>query len=148
MNLYTTYLRLFFLLSMGILTLTAQAQKTEDEVLQTQVRRFQALIENDQEAMQQLLADDLIYTHSNAKADNKQEFMATLKSQKTIYKSVQPDEVKIRLIGSVAIITGKADVVIEQEGKTNTLHLRFMDVYAKRKGRWQQVGWQSTRMPE
>jgi hypothetical protein len=98
--------------------------------------------------LEQLLADDLIYTHSNAQVENKQEFLSTLKSQKLIYKSVQPDELKVRLLGSVGIITGKADIVVEQEGKINTFHLRFMDVYTKRKGRWQQVGWQSTRIPE
>lgn len=146
---FSTHLRhYFFAFAILLPALPVLAQKAEDEVLQTQVRRFEAMIENDQAELEQLLANDLVYTHSNARVENKQEFLATLKSQKLVYKSVQPDEVKVRLMGSVGIITGKADVVIEQEGKTNTLHLRFMDVYAKRKGRWQQVAWQSTRMPE
>ncbi len=144
----TPILRTAFVLLTLLFTFPLLAQKAEDEVLQTQVRRFEALIENDQAALDQLLAEDLIYTHSNAKVDTKQDFMAALKSGKVAYKSVQPDEVKVRLMGSVGIITGKADVVVEQEGKANTIHLRFMDVYAKRKGRWQQVGWQSTRLPE
>ncbi|QHT70286.1 nuclear transport factor 2 family protein [Rhodocytophaga rosea] len=148
MNFSTHLLRHFFMFSIWLLALPALAQKTEDELLQTQVRRFEAMIENDQTELEQLLASDLVYTHSNAVVENKQEFLATLKSQKLIYRSVQPDEVKVRLLGSVGIITGRADVVVEQEGKTNTLHLRFMDVYAKRKGHWQQVSWQSTRIPE
>jgi hypothetical protein len=148
MNFSTHLLRNFFIFSIWLLALPALAQKAEDEVLQTQVRRFEAMIENDQAELEQLLASDLVYTHSNAIVENKQEFLATLKSQKLIYKSVQPDEVKLRLLGSVGIITGKADVVVEQEGKTITIHMRFMDVYAKRKGHWQQIGWQSTRIPE
>jgi hypothetical protein len=148
MNFSTHLLRYFFILHLSLLALPLTAQKAGDELLQTQVRRFEALIENDQIELEQLLADDLIYTHSNAQVENKQEFLSTLKSQKLIYKSVQPDELKVRLLGSVGIITGKADIVVEQEGKINTFHLRFMDVYTKRKGRWQQVGWQSTRIPE
>jgi hypothetical protein len=139
---------ILILIISAVFTYPVMGQKIKDEVLQTQVRRFEAVIQNDQEELNQLLANDLIYTHSNANTETKEEFLASLKSQKIVYKSIQPEDVRVRLYGKVGIITGNATVGLSQEGKETTLQLKFMDVYAKRKGRWQQISWQSTRLPQ
>jgi ketosteroid isomerase-like protein len=136
----------------GVLLISTPAwsQKAEDELLKTEIRRFEAMTQNDFEALEQILGDDLIYTHSSAKVDNKRQYINDLKAGVVRYNTIKPDEVKVRMYsnGNMGIITGKAMVEITQNDKQTTINLRYTDVYAKRKGKWQMISWQATRMPE
>jgi hypothetical protein len=125
-------------------------QKVEDELLKTEIRRFEAMTQNDLEVLDQILADDLIYTHSSAKVDTKSQYLADLRAGLVRYNTIKPEDVKVRLYsgGNMGIITGKAAVEVTVNGKSSTMNLRYTDVYARRKGKWQMVSWQSTRLPE
>jgi ketosteroid isomerase-like protein len=139
-----------FLLGLLTISFPVWSQKAEDELLKTEISRFEAMTQNDFEVLEQILADDLIYTHSSAKVDNKSQYLADLKSGAVKYNTIKPEEVKVRLYsnGNIGIITGKATVEVTSNGKLATLNLRYTNVYAKRKGKWQLVSWQSTRLPE
>lgn len=143
-------MRTYFLLWISLLLfVSASAQpKASQEVLQAQQQRFEAMIAQDWDILDELLAADMLYTHSNAQTDNKYQLLSTLKSKKTVYQSIQPSGVRVRVYGTTGIINGKAAVNVLQEGKEQTINLCFTDVYAKRNGRWQFVNWQSTRLPE
>jgi hypothetical protein len=137
---------------LGILfaAIPAWSQKAEDDLLKTEIRRFEAMTQNDFEELEQILADDLIYTHSSGKVDTKSQYINDLKANVVRYNTIKPDEVKVRMYsnGTIGIITGKAMVEITQNEKQTTINLRYTDVYAKRKGKWQMISWHSTRLPE
>jgi hypothetical protein len=128
----------------------AWSQKVEDELLRTEIRRFESMTQNELDVLEQILADDLIYVHSNTKVDNKTQYLADLRAGLVRYNTIKPEDVKVRLYGngSLGIITGKATVEFTQNNKSTTINLRYTDVYVKRKGKWQMVSWQSTRLPE
>jgi hypothetical protein len=144
------YLYSIYLVALLCTSFPAWSQKVEDELLRTEVRRFEAMTQNDLDVLEQILADDLIYTHSNAKVDTKSQYLADLRAGVARYNSIKPEDVKVRLYnnGTVGIITGKATVEVTTNGKASTLNLRYTDVYVKRKGKWQMVSWQSTKLPE
>jgi hypothetical protein len=108
------------------------------------------MTQNDLEVLEQILGDDLIYTHSSAKVDNKSQYMADLRAGVVRYNTIKPEDVKVRLYsgGNMGIITGKATVEVTVNGKVSEMNLRYTDVYARRKGKWQMVSWQSTRLAE
>jgi ketosteroid isomerase-like protein len=57
------------------------------------------------------------------------------------------DDVKVRPLGDVAVVTGRTIASGKLRGATVTATLRFTDVFARRDGRWQIVASQGTRVP-
>jgi len=111
-------------------------------------KRMQAMTEKDVAALEALLADDLVYTHSSARLDTKQSLIANMKSGATVYSSIEPSDVKAQDLGDAVVLTGAAWIKVVSKGKELDFGVRFTDAYAKRNGRWQMVVWQSTRLPE
>ena len=119
-----------------------------DELIALENRRFEAMTKQDAQALDEILADDLIYTHSSARVETKTEFISSLTSGRTRYKSVEPDDVKVRQYGDTAVITGHAWIHVNSNGRDNKFQVRFTDVYAKRDDVWRMVAWQSTKLPD
>ncbi len=124
------------------------ANDAEKEVRQLEMRRFELTVQKNTKELAEILADDLTYTHSNGLLDGKEQLLESLNSGKTLYQSIQSEEIKVRILGETAIINGIAAMRVWSNGQTNNLHLRYTDVYAKRNGKWQLITWQSTRLPQ
>jgi Domain of unknown function (DUF4440) len=118
-----------------------------DTVIELDRKRMQAMSDKDLATLDELLADDLIYTHSSARVDSKQSLIANMKSGATVYSSIEPSEVKAQDLGDAVVLTGVAWIKVASQGKQLDFGVRFTDAYAKRGGRWQMVAWQSTRLP-
>ena len=115
-----------------------------DEILALEDRRIEAMIKGDVKALEEILADDLIYTHTTARLDTKASFIEAIASGRSNYKSVERKDVEVRDLGDTAVVTGQARFHVGN----NKFEARFIDVYAKRDGAWQMVAWQSTRLPD
>ena len=111
-------------------------------------KRMQAMASKDIAALDALLADDLVYTHSTARLDTKQSLIANMKSGATVYSAVEPSEVRALDLGDAVILTGVARIKVSSNGKDLEFRVRFTDAYANRSGRWQMVVWQSSRLPD
>ena len=111
-------------------------------------KRMQAMAQKDVGSLKELLADDLIYTHSSARLDTKQSLIGNMESGATVYNAVEPSDVKAQDVGSAVVLTGVARIRVTSGGNPNAFAVRFTDVYANRGGKWQMVTWQSTRLPE
>ncbi len=126
-----------------------QAQdKVGQMVLSLDRQRFDAQISKDTARLNLLLADDLIYVHSNAQIENKKEFVGNVGTARWDYRTAKLEDTRVRVYGSSAVITGKGTLEMFNEGKMVTIRLLYTNVYAKRKGKWQMVSWQSTRLPQ
>jgi ketosteroid isomerase-like protein len=110
-------------------------------------KRMQAMASMDFATLNEVLADDLVYAHSSARLDSKQSLIGNMQSGATVYTSVEPSEVKAQDLGDAVVLTGIAQIKVVSNGTPNAFGVRFTDIYAKRKGRWQMVTWQSTRLP-
>ncbi|PKB70870.1 MAG: hypothetical protein BZY87_08430 [SAR202 cluster bacterium Io17-Chloro-G6] len=115
-----------------------------DEIIALENRRIEAMVKGDIKALEEILADDLIYTHTTARLDTKTSFIAAISSGSTNYRSVEREDVKVRQFGETAVVTGHAKFHVGD----NKFEARFTDVYAKRNNAWQMVAWQSTRLPD
>lgn len=111
-------------------------------------QRMQAMASKDVATLNTLLADDLVYCHSNARIDTKQSLIGAMESGATVYTGVEPSDVKAQECGDAVVLTGIARISVVSGGKPNAFGVRFTDVYANRGGQWQMVAWQSTRLPE
>jgi hypothetical protein len=125
----------------------AAAQSPIDEAKAAEKKRFELTVAKDYAGLDKLLADDLIYVHSNGNVDNEKTFLASLTSGRSTYKKIEPTSMNARLLGEFVFIDGRAKVLVESNGQTNDLDLTYLDVWAKRNGTWQMVHWHSARMP-
>jgi hypothetical protein len=132
----------------GAATLPAAAQSNVDAVKALEKQRFEVSVKGDYAALDKLLADDLIYVHSNGNVDNEKTFLEGLTSGRSKYKSIEPLEMKARELNGLVFIDGRAKVQVESNGQTNDLLLTYLDVWAKRNGTWQMVHWHSARMAQ
>ncbi len=124
--------------------MSANGQK----VLELDRKRMSAMAQKDVVALNALLSDDLVYTHSSARLDTKQSLIGAMQSGATVYSAVEPADVKAQDCGDAVVLTGSARIIVAVNGKPNAFSVRFTDVYVNRGGQWQMVAWQSTRLPE
>jgi ketosteroid isomerase-like protein len=118
-----------------------------EAVKAAEMARFAAQTTNDFKALDALLGDDLVYTHSSAAVDGKASYIESMRSGAVKYESIEPRDLKIRVYGTTAVITGEGRFKVTARGQALDNQLRFTDVWVLRDGRWQMVSWQSTRLP-
>ena len=111
-------------------------------------KRMTAMAEKDIRTLNEVISDELVYTHSSARLDTKQSLIGAMESGSTVYTSVEPSDVKAQDFGDTVVLTGSCRISVMSGGRPNSFGVRFTDVYANRGGRWQMVTWQSTRLPE
>jgi ketosteroid isomerase-like protein len=116
------------------------------KIIELDRRRMAAMAEKDVAALNRLLADDLIYTHSSARLDTKASLIGAMESGSTVYTSIEPSDVVAQDLGDAVVLTGVAAISVNSGGKANSFRVRFTDVYANKAGQWRMVTWQSTRL--
>ena len=95
----------------------------EKEILALEDKRFGAMIARDFKALEAMVHGDLLYTHSSGVTDTKATWLQAMQSGKTKYKSVNCTDRKVRVIGDVALVTGR--VAIEAEDGREIGRTRF-----------------------
>jgi ketosteroid isomerase-like protein len=120
------------------------AAEVEREVLQADEARVEALLANDFAALEQLLADDLTYVHSNGMLDTKESYIGGLRSGRSRYLTMDMSDVQVRSLGDTALINAKFNARVKVGDHEVNPQPRVLIVYAKRDGRWQMAAWQST----
>jgi ketosteroid isomerase-like protein len=117
-------------------------------VIELDKKRMTAMAEKDIKTLNEIISDDLIYTHSSARLDTKKSLIGNMESGSTVYTSVVPSDVKAQDLGDTVVLTGVCRISVNAGGKANSFGVRFTDVYANKGGKWQMVTWQSTRTPD
>jgi len=117
-------------------------------IIELDKKRMNAMAQKDIATLNEVLSNDLVYTHSSARLDTKQSLIGAMESGSTVYTSVVPSDVTAQDLGDAVVLTGSCRIGVNAGGRANSFGVRFTDVYANRNGRWQMVTWQSTRLPD
>ena len=117
-------------------------------IIELDKKRMTAMAQKDIATLNEVIADDLVYTHSTARLDTKKSLIGNMESGSTVYTSVVPSDVKAQDLGDTVVLTGTCRIGVNSGGRANSFGVRFTDVYANKGGRWQMVTWQSTRLPD
>jgi ketosteroid isomerase-like protein len=111
-------------------------------------RRFKAMCDADAAALQELLADTLVYTHSYGGADSKASYMDGIRSKKWQYKKIERPKENIDVYGDACVVVhGQVRIELMADGKPKVLNSAYTDVWVKGPKGWQMVAWQSTPLP-
>lgn len=108
--------------------------------------RFRLMTAGDLGALAPMLADDLVYVHSDGALENKEQFLERLRTGGIRYRTIESQETKVRVDGNTAIVTGVASMGVTTNGADRDIRLRYTAVYRRAGGRWLLTTWQSTRL--
>lgn len=133
-----------------LLPIVSLAETPDEAVRAADARRIAAVVDGDVAALSSLLTDDLTYTHTTGQVETKEQFLAGISSGKLDYQSIQPSEVQVRIYGTAgdtAVMTGRAEMKVNAQGRDLAFASRFTSVWVKGDGGWRMAAWQSTRLP-
>jgi hypothetical protein len=82
------------------------------------------------------LGDDWVLTYSDGTLLTKPMALADLKGGSLRIESLQLDDVKVRVYGDAAVVTGQITEKSKFQDKDTSGVRRFTDVFVKREGRW------------
>ena len=129
--------------------MTTEASRNLEQALAAAQRaRFDATISGNVPVLEQLIADDLIYLHSTGRVDTKSSFIHSLGERGLPYRAFDIEAQQVRILGDAGVVT--AIIRLTQRGADgdHSHRSRCTSVWTRRGGRWQEVLWQATRLPE
>jgi hypothetical protein len=111
--------------------------------------RVQAMISAEPAKLAAAFSDELLYVHSNGKADTKASFTEALVSGKSKYNAVTYEQRDFREVApGLVLMNGRCRVLLGKTEPFTELHLSYLAAYRLEKGSWRFLAWQSCRMPE
>ena len=140
-----SYRAIAFALALGLSVAVANAE-TPEQIQALDREWAQACVQADIAKLEQILSDDLTYTHSSGQSQNKAEFIATVREGKTRYRSIEFQQSSVHIYGNSAVTNSEVRVNLTVEGKDVSVHPRFLHVWVKHDGRWQLAAHQGTKI--
>lgn len=126
---------------------TRSAQAVQ-KVTELERKWAEAMKRRDIRTLDLILAADYRDTSSKGVVRNKAEEIAQFKEAAPTFITYDPDEIDVRVYGSVAVVTGRLKVKVLYENREVAGEFRYTRMYVKRRGRWQAVASQTTQVPE
>ena len=112
-------------------------------ILKAEEERCRAINEQDWDSLESLLADDLSHTHMNGLTQDKPTYLEGVKGRP---RTTSRRDLKVRLYGNVAVMTGIQVNIMVRDGVENTTDMQGLQVWVKNDNRWQQTAFQCSRI--
>ncbi len=122
---------------------------TEAEVLRTHVDLFNgALKSRDWDQLVAIYSDDYMLVRPDGSVLSKEEVLADLRVGGLEFKEIEVADVKVRIHGDAAILTGVSRTVTSRQAKETTSHFRLVAVYVADRGGPRLVHFQSVSLAD
>jgi len=143
--------RLFFvpilILAAASLALGQGGDNIEQTIKQLEEDLRVAVMKRDTKAYARLTAEDYLFTTHNAMVRTKTQMLEAYNSGDINYESLKFDDIKVRVYGDTAVVTGRSTSKGTDKGQDLSGVFRYTRVYVKRPSGWQLVATQTTRIP-
>jgi ketosteroid isomerase-like protein len=119
--------------------------KKEVEALEEQWRKAQ--LAGDVATMDRMLAEDFIGISMSGQVNTKAQQLERVRTRKLVVSKIDLSDMKVKLVGSVAIVTSQADVEGTSEGASVKGMYRYTRVYQRHpSGEWKITSFEATRI--
>jgi ketosteroid isomerase-like protein len=122
--------------------------QVEQTLRQIESDTLEALVKGDINALRRIWADEYSFTPPNGSVVSREDYLALLESGSVKYDSLKSESLQLHIYGDTAVVAGRFSV----RGRVGSHELngtdRFLTVYVKRQGRWQQVASQASRVAQ
>ena len=123
-------------------------QKAEKQQIEDLEKQWQsANLSSDVLVMDKMLSDDFVGIQWNGQVNTKAMQIDRLRSRTLVFKRLEVTDMKVRVAGngSVAIVTGRADVDLQNEGADLSGTFRYTRVYQRQpSGAWKITNFEAT----
>ncbi|MBE7177535.1 MAG: nuclear transport factor 2 family protein [Mucilaginibacter polytrichastri] len=122
------------------------AQNAPEVALIDSINRMldHAVVKKDRAVLEKYYAEDFFFLHSTGLKDTKKSWVKTVLSPTTRYASREHDSVTVEMHPQVAVLSGLLTVRPEPVAEKKAFRLRYIRVFAYRKGLWQMISHHST----
>lgn len=143
-------LALLIILCASFATIAQSNNSVKEKVQKAHQSFIDAILAEDYEQVDQLLAADVTLGFPHGGFTPKQEYVNALKSRNLFYDSSANQRSAIRVYGNTGVVNGTGDLVFrykDDKGEWYKMleHLSFTAVYVLDKERVKMVSWQSNR---
>jgi len=120
--------------------------KKQVEALEEQWRTAQ--LAGDVATMDKMLSEDFIGISMSGQVNTKAQLLDRIRAHKVSLSKVELSDMKVKLIGGIAIVTSQAEVVGTSEGASVKGTYRYTRVYQRLpSGGWKITSFEATRVP-
>ena len=138
-------MKLLLTLSIFLVLVSAVAQSpVEKQIFALEDARNKAIVNGDAKALDRLTSDDYTFINLRGGVQLKPEIIKGFASGSYHYQSRDITELKVRVYGNSAVVTGRSTQKGVEDGRDNSGDYRFTRVYVKQSGGWQAVAYQAT----
>ncbi len=125
---------------------SARAQDVREQLKKLETDRAAAVVKGDVATLDKQTSDDYVLISMTGRMADKAQMLDGFKSGQSKLTSNDLSDLKVRVYGDAAVVTGKADVKGTLGGQDATGQVLFTRVYVKKGGHWQSVSLQQTRV--
>jgi ketosteroid isomerase-like protein len=122
------------------------AEDVQEQLKKLETDRAAAAVKGDVATLEKQTADDYTFINLYGQMSDKSQMVTAFKTGQTKLTSDEVSDMKVRVYGSTAVITGKVDVAGTMAGRDTKAQIMFTRVYVKKGGQWQSVAFQQTRV--
>jgi hypothetical protein len=122
----------------------AHDQDVIRQILELERQSKDAAIHRDPDFSARTLADDYLGITPLGQVITKGDTVAARKSGQLRYDSIEISDMVVRVYGSTAVVTARADVKGRDLGEEFNGPYRFTRIWVRRNGHWQAVSYQAT----
>lgn len=124
----------------------AQSGSTENDVRKAEEAWAAAVKASDGSALEKLLANDLVYTHSTGSVDSKSDYLTKMKAGTQKYTDLQYSGMKVRSWNhDTAVVNSQLRMIGAANGTPFDNTVYVIHVWVKQGGSWKLVAHQTTR---
>jgi ketosteroid isomerase-like protein len=127
---------------------SANAQSADEATIKNAVEELRmAWLKQDKAKIASLTAEQLRYSHSDARLEDKTKFIDGVMSRKATFKSLEWPELTVQVVGNNAIVRHLWVSESELDGKVTNTKIGVMQVWQKQDGIWKLLARASWRLP-
>jgi hypothetical protein len=119
----------------------------EKGLLAAEDRRYQAMIDADLIALDELCADELSYAHSSGARDSKSEYLEKVRSGYYVYQRIDHPVERVEMVGDSAIVVGRMTADLLVQGTAKTIDNLALAVWTRADGTWRLLAYAPTSLP-
>ncbi|MFB3852237.1 MAG: SgcJ/EcaC family oxidoreductase [Vicinamibacterales bacterium] len=120
----------------------------EAEVKELGERWMKAMMDRDPATLEEIYADDYTFVDPTGKLMSREDDINDVRSGKLKFESHDQSNVRTRVYGDTAVVTGISNVKGTYEGEDISGRYRWTDTYVRQNGEWRVAASQVTRIAE
>jgi len=114
------------------------------QILALELAHNNAIARGDVAAVRRMTSDDFTFITQRGFLIGREQMLSGLAGGEFHYEYRELSDLKVRVYGDSAVVTGLSLHTVQQNGKESTDAYRYTRVYVRKAGQWLAVAWQVT----